>query len=430
MQKKLADKVFGHVEASKDLKLLLVIGGLYALSVALSNTFVNIFLWKQSGKFMDLALYNLMSVMLQPLAFILAGKLTKRVDRVFILRLGVSIMSLFYITVLLAGSHAADYLLLLGALLGAGAGCYWLAFNVLTFEVTEPDTRDFFNGFLGLLTSFAGMTGPLLAGFIITRMTGYRGYFLIFACSLTLFLIGVILTMWLSKRHAKGKLQLGEVLKERRRNKDWARILCAHLFQGFREGTFAFVIVVWVYVTTGNELALGTYGLVTSSVQLVVYYLAARLLKRAFRKRAILVGGCILYGAIFILLFHLSFAKLITYGVFISIAYPLLLIPYISLTYDVIGRSYNAAELRVEYIIIRECVLNTGRILSILLFIAAISLFPEKQAIPAVLLLVGSGHLWIYFFVRNIQLSPQDPEPSHVQYAGDPDGENSAGGSV
>ncbi len=43
MPKKWMDSIFGHVVASKDLKLLLSIGGLYALSVALSNTFVNVF---------------------------------------------------------------------------------------------------------------------------------------------------------------------------------------------------------------------------------------------------------------------------------------------------------------------------------------------------------------------------------------------------
>lgn len=414
MQQKWADKVFGHIEATKDFKLLLSIGGLYALSVALSNTFVNIFLWKQSGQFIDLALYNLMSVILQPIAFMIAGKLTKKIDRVHVLRIGVTVMSLFYIMVLVAGSSAAQYLLLLGALLGIGTGCYWLAFNVLTFEVTEPETRDFFNGYQGLLTSFAGMTGPMFAGIIITKMSGYQGYFLIFGCSLTLFVIAVLLTIGMSKRHAEGRFELREVFKERKRNKNWRRILWAHLAQGLREGTFVFVIVVWVYVVTSNELALGTYGLVTSGTQFVCYYLTARLLKPRARKKAILTGGLLLYGAIFLLLVNLSFAKLITYGVFISIAYPMLLIPYISLTYDVIGKAHRAGELRVEYVVVRELFLNMGRIASILLFIAAIKLFPEKQAIPAVLLIVGSGHMFIYLFVRKIQLNPEKPPENRV----------------
>ena len=44
----------GDNEDKKDLYLLLMINGLYSLSIALSNTFVNIYLWKQSGNYLDI----------------------------------------------------------------------------------------------------------------------------------------------------------------------------------------------------------------------------------------------------------------------------------------------------------------------------------------------------------------------------------------
>lgn len=71
-------KMFGDMDVTKDLLLLLTIGGLYALAIALSNTFVNVYLWKQSGKFTDLAIYNLAIVVLQPITFLFAGKLAKK----------------------------------------------------------------------------------------------------------------------------------------------------------------------------------------------------------------------------------------------------------------------------------------------------------------------------------------------------------------
>src|SRR5690606_11771041 len=87
--------IYDDVEPTRDLLFLLMIGGLYSLSVALSNTFVNIYLWKQSGKFADLGMYNLAVVVFQPLTFILAGKWAKNIDRVIVLRLGVIFLSLF-----------------------------------------------------------------------------------------------------------------------------------------------------------------------------------------------------------------------------------------------------------------------------------------------------------------------------------------------
>lgn len=139
----------GREDVPKDLLLLLLIGGLYSLGIFLSSTFVNIYLWKQSNSYTDIAMYNLAIYVMQPLTFIFAGKCAKRIDRVIVLRAGVTVLSLFFMTVLIVGERAAEFNIMLGALLGIGYGFYWLAYNVLTFEITEPETRDFFNGFLG-----------------------------------------------------------------------------------------------------------------------------------------------------------------------------------------------------------------------------------------------------------------------------------------
>jgi len=130
--------LIGDVHLTKDLTLLLLIGGLYSLSIALSNTFVNIYLWKQTGELKDIGLYNLAVAVAQPFTFILAGRWAKKIDRVIVFRIGIILLALFYLSVLGFGTSASKYLLLLGALLGMGYGFYWLAFNVLTFEITVP----------------------------------------------------------------------------------------------------------------------------------------------------------------------------------------------------------------------------------------------------------------------------------------------------
>lgn len=395
-------KLAGH-DVNRELIILLCIGGFYALSISLSNTFVNVYLWKQSGEFRDLGLYNLAIVTMQPLTFILAGRLVKQVDRIIVLRLGVSFLAVFFLSVLMVGNRAHDYLLLLGALLGIGYGFYWLAFNVLTFEITEPDTRDFFNGFLGILTSAAGMIGPIVAGYIISSLTKWKGYTIIFSISLGLFLMAVVLSFFLTRRPAKGTYGLMRVIEERANNKNWRLITNAHFFQGLREGIFVFVISIFVYMATGSEWALGKFGFVNSFTSFIAYYLVSRFIQPAYRKKAILCGGLLLYAALFLIVFDLSYPRLLLYAVTIAIAYPLLLVPYSSLTFDVIGRSWEAAERRVEYIVVRELFLNGGRITSILLFLVTIALFEEKTAIPALMLVLGAGHSLIYVFIRRIE---------------------------
>lgn len=397
-------KILGDVELTKDLSLLLIIGGLYSLSVALSNTFVNIYLWKQTGQYSDIALYNLSIVILQPLTFILAGRWAKKIDRVIVLRIGVISLALFYLAVLVTGTNASTYLLLLGALLGIGYGFYWLAYNVLTFEITEPETRDFFNGFLGILSSAGGMIGPIAAGIIITRFEQFTGYSFVFGLSLALFGLAVFMSFSLKPRPASGRYCFKRIIEERKQNENWRFITNAHFFQGLREGTFAFVISVFVYISTGSEMSLGTFGLINSGISFIAYYFASRLIKKKNRKKAILIGGILLYAAVLLIIWDLNFVKLLLYGGLIAIAYPLLLVPYSSTTYDVIGSGWKAAEMRIEYIVVREIYLNLGRIVSILAFLAAITWFNEEQSIPILLFFLGAGHLLIYLFIRRVRL--------------------------
>ncbi|MBO1579143.1 MFS transporter [Bacillus sp. XF8] len=406
--------VIGDVEVNRDLVLLLVMGGLYTLAISLSNTFVNIYLWKQTQNYLNLGLYNLASVVLQPLTFLFAGKLAKRIDRAILLRIGVGTLATFFIVVLLAGTHASHYILLLGGLLGIGYGFYWLAFNLLTFEITEPETRDFFNGFLGLLTSFSGMIGPIAAGYTISRMEKWTGYTVIFFLSLTLFAVAVVISFFLSKRECEGRYEIVQVLKERKIDKNWGRITRAHFFQGLREGTFVFVISVYVYLASGSEFGLGKYSLVNSAVSFICYYFVARILKKEWRKKAILLGGIILYVVVFLVIFHVTYVKLLIYAACIAIAYPILLVPYGSMTYDVIGRARQAREWRVEYIVVRELWLNGGRICSILSFLCAVSFFSPEKSLPVLLCILGAGHLLIYFAVRNVKYGEENPNKTRI----------------
>ncbi|MDM5189986.1 MFS transporter [Bacillus sp. DX4.1] len=399
--------IIGDVEVNRDLVLLLVMGGLYTLAISLSNTFVNIYLWKQTQNYLNIGLYNLASVVMQPLTFLLAGKLAKRIDRAILLRIGVGTLAAFFIVVLLTGTHASQYILLIGSLLGIGYGFYWLAFNLLTFEITEPETRDFFNGFLGLLTSFSGMIGPIAAGYMISHMDKWSGYTVVFVLSLTLFTIAVVISFFLSKRECEGRYEIVQVLKERKHDKNWGRITLAHFFQGLREGTFIFVISVYVYLASGSEFALGKYSLVNSAVSFVCYYLVTRMLKKEWRKKAILLGGIILYAVVFLVIFQVTYVKLLIYAACIAIAYPILLVPYGSMTYDVIGRAKKVKEWRVEYIVVRELWLNGGRICSVLSFLCAVSFFPPEKSLPVLLCILGVGHFLIYFAVRNVKYEDQ-----------------------
>src|SRR5699024_7141767 len=107
-------------------------------------------------------------------------------------------------------------------------------------------------------------------------------------------------------------------------------------------------ITIWVFLVTKSEFALGMFNLLLSGMSLVFYFIATKYIKPSRRKKAILTGAAILYLAIYIILFNTTYTQLLIYAIAIGIAYPIISVPYVSLTYDVIGKARKAKELRVE----------------------------------------------------------------------------------
>src|SRR5690625_1104397 len=390
---------------NRDLILLLVIGGLYSLGIFLSNTFVNVFLWRQTQDFITIAIYNLAIFIFQPITFIVAGKLAKKVDRIIVLRLGVIFLSIFFLTVLIIGEKAAVFNFLLGCLLGIGYGFYWLAFNVLTFEITEPETRDFFNGFMGGLESLGGMIGPVLAGFIISKLATNIGYTTVFSISFSLFILAVICSFFLKRRKATGKYGLMTVIHEIKGNKNWRNVIKANLFQGMREGIFVFVVTIWIFIITKSEFALGMFNLCLSGLSFIFYLVVTKVVKPEMRKKAIFLGSLIISFSVFMILFDLTYTQLIIYAIIIGMGYPIINVPYNSMAYDVIGKCKYAKELRIEYVVALEIFVNIGRVLSIVIFIFTVLLFNNTKPIPVLLAIFSHAYFFIFIFLINVYLA-------------------------
>lgn len=63
---------------------------------------------------------------------------------------------------------------------------------------------------------------------------------------------------------------------------------------GIREGLFAFLISLLIYVATGDELSLGGYLTASSVVALIAYFIVGRFIRINWRDESILIGAAML----------------------------------------------------------------------------------------------------------------------------------------
>jgi YQGE family putative transporter len=387
--------------------LLLVVNGLFITANALSGTFLIIYIWKASHNFMLLGWFTLLTHVFMALTFWIAGNAVKEGNKMICLRLGIGVSAVFYAIVLLLGQSAVQYIWLLGIVQGLAVGFFWLAFNVIYFEVTNADNRDRFNGWTGVIGSVVGMIVPWCSGYLISRMAGESGYRIIFMISLGIFVAGIGVSFFLRNRKTVGNydwLLPFRILKKP--HTPWRPVIGALAAQGARESVFGVMIGVLVYIQTGSELALGNFALITSTVGFISFYATGRWLKPIWRKRGMLVGTIVITAVIVPFFFGVSFTTLLIFGIGASLFFPLYTIPMTSAVFDLIGSDEDSVRQRVEYVVMRELALNAGRITGMAVFIGTLYISREPLVINFLLLAVGSSPLLSWMYMRN-RLVPQ-----------------------
>ncbi|MFD0712457.1 MFS transporter [Paenibacillus sp. GCM10027626] len=384
--------------------LLLTVQGLYGIANALSGTFLPIYLWKASQSYGLIGWFNFVQYAVSGLTFWLAGKWVKEYNKMNSLRLGVALSGVFYFIVLLLGKTAVTYAYLLGAVNGIALGCFWLAYNVVYFEITEPGNRDRFNGWAGLLGSGAGIVVPWLSGTIITLSQGERGYSIIFTISAVIFVVAALLSFGLRKRDIEGRYDWKHGIKQlAERGNPWRKAVPALAAQGVREGVFMFLIGLLVFIATKNEQKLGNYSLITSLVALVSFFLIGKLLKPGRRRIAMIIGALTIAAAVTPLFWPLSYTTLLVFGISTSIFMPLYHIPMTSVVFDLIGRNEASAKHREEFVVLREAALTSGRLLGLAAYLIVLPFAGRyPQAVPWLLLAVGLFPVVGWFCIQSV----------------------------
>lgn len=383
--------------------LLLAVHGLFVTANALSGTFVHVYLWKVRGDFALVGWFACASHAAMALTFWFAGKWVKEHDKMVTLRLGTGMAAVFYLAVLLLKKQAVHYVWPLGILQGMSSGFFWLAFNVAYFEVTNPDNRDRFNGWAGLIGSGGGMLAPWLSGFLISRMGGGKGYTLIFSLSLIVFVVGVVVSFFLKKRKNEGEYSWFYAVGQLRDKKSpWRRAVTALVFQGVREGVFVFLIGLLVYAATRNEMKLGNFSLITSGVAFFTFLLTGKYLKPKRRSTGMLIGTLMLIVVALPLLRGSSYISLLVLGVGSACFLPLYTVPMTSSVFDLIGLDEESASHREEYIVLRELGMCIGRIAGTLLYIAVVSSTTSPLATHLLVLGIASAPFFSWLFMRKL----------------------------
>lgn len=386
---------------SKDAKVLLIISVLFTLAMGLSNIFVNIFLWKKSNDFIIVALYNLMHYIFVPITFILAGCLAKKKNGLWSLRLGILFFILFFGLIIFIKGNILSYIYPLGILYGIAAGFYWLAHHIISFDCTTENNRDTFNGYNGFFLGGANALAPLVGGYIIQKAGNINGYTIIFTCSMVLFTALIFVSLLLKDKHYKGKLDFGHIWGSK--HSEWTKLRYAITIWGLRDVVIGFLIVALIFKSTNSELSVGKLSLLGAIASSLACLTQQKLFKPKHRILSMYIGAILMLFAVLGFAWSIGYISLFVFTMLDAMFTPFFTTPMNSASFNVINK-YHEENLRAEYVINKEIVLNIGRIISTLILIVLLVFVKRTNVLSFFLIFLGSTQLISLFFLRKMKI--------------------------
>ncbi len=382
-------------------KLLLTESALFTLAMGISNVFINILLWKESKNFIVLAEYNLMQYIFHPPTFLFAGWLSKRKNGIWSLRLGILSFIIFFGLILLFEDKITKFVLLFGVLYGVAAGFYWLAFNVLSFDFTSTENRDTFNGYNGSIAGICSAAAPISSAYIINKNIWGMGYTIVFSISLLLFVVLILVSFLIKAEYYGSKMNYKKIFGTN--SHDWSFLRKGLFIWGFRDVIIGFLIVVLVFKTTGSEWSVGTFSLIASVISSTAFVVEQKLVKPKLRLKSMVAGAVLMFVAVWGLVVNISYGTLLVYIIMDAAFVPFFLVPFSSASFNIISRQHQE-DLRLEYIINKEIVLNIGRIVSLLILIGLLWFAKFHRSLNYFLLFIGCTQIISLYFLRKMKV--------------------------
>lgn len=383
----------------KEAKILLFMSALFTFAAGLSGIFVNIFFWKQTNSFIVIVIYNMIHYITTPITFMVGGIIAKKKNGIWSLRLGLILYAIFYSLILILGNRGGIYIYILGMVYGFAVGFYWLAFNTLSFDFTCVTNRDTFNGFNGSCAGVAAAIAPITSGYIITRFIGNKGYSIVFTITLSIFIVLLIISLFLKCNNYGSKVNFKKIFSKN--CSDWSIIRKSTTLWGFGDVIIGFLVNILIIETTGSELSLGKLTFIGALASSGAYVLVQKIIKPPRRRLAIYVGTIGSFLAVTTIVYKVSYATLLIFMVVDSFLLPFFLIQLSSSSFNVINKIHEE-DLRIEYMINKDIVLNGGRIISSIILLLVLSLFKGAFVIRGYLLLIGAIPILSGYFLRKL----------------------------
>lgn len=339
------------------------------LTTFVDSFFVLYFLDVSNSNILPLGIYKLIAVIAIYSVIFLVRNFAKSKHRINLMRIGIILDFVYFLTIILLKDKIVDYMYLVGLLYGLEEGFYYSVYNMLESDGISNEERAKFSGSYTAVQSILAIIFPLVFGSLIYA-TGFIKSLLVV---LVIVVIRIILSFIFKDKNIpeSAKANMKKYFKLTKNDKKFKKLYILDFFNGitYSEGAFSYIVTIYILKVFSNSFSLGVFTSIFSVITCILGILFVKFIKKEHYETAIRITTTFTVISLCLMIYKCIPLTIVLFNLFQTISKNITSLINGTNRANLSNSEKIQKEFKVEYWLSTETALIVGRIISYTLFI-------------------------------------------------------------
>lgn len=318
---------------------------------------------------LPLGIHKIVQVTTVYVVIFLLRNLCKSKNRVVLLRIGIILDFVYFLTIILLKEKVVDYIYFLGFLYGLEEAFYYSVYNVLETNEVSNKERTKFIGSYTAVTALLTFISPIIFGSAISALGFIKGLIIM----LVILIFRIFLSFIFKDRNIPKdkKTNLKEYINIIKKEEKIKQLYKVDFFNGltYSSGAVTTIITIYIIKIFSTSISLGIFTAIFNIITSILGVLFAKYIKKQHYKSIIKVSMFFTITFLLIMIYKCNMITVVVFNLFQTFSKNLVDLINTNSKYNMANLKTIKKEYKVEYWIGIETALFLGRVISQSLFI-------------------------------------------------------------
>lgn len=346
------------------------------------------FLDVSDSNILPLGIYKLVAIIAIYSVIFLTRNFAKSKHRANLMRIGIVLDFVYFLTIILLKDKVVDYIYLVGLLYGLEEGFYYSVYNILESDGITNEERAKFAGTYTATESILSIVFPLIFGSLIYATGFLKSLIIVFI----IVIIRIILSFIYKDNNIpkSNRTNMKNYFGLTKKDKKFKQMYIVEFLNGlvYSEAAFSYIVPIYIIKVFSDSFSLGVFTSIFSIITFIIGMLFAKFIKREHYARTIKISMVFTILSLFLMIFNCNAVTIVLFNLFQTISKKLKNLITGNNQANLSNDSKIQKEYKTEYWLANETSLVIGRIISSSIFILIAYTDPTVMIIIFALFLI------------------------------------------